>query len=148
MGGELAHDNCLVGTMFTRRNRKAVRVQFSGRVLTLTRSHQAYHPRARRRCTRITEMEIPFHPTTTPSYRKPHSPHHLGPYQDPGVSARSSKRHPPASACPATRYRRPLRPVFDHRLLRPSTGYHRRHWNCYSDVEGALGGHGSGRFMG
>jgi len=121
---------------------------FSARVLTLTRSHQAYNPCTRRRRTRITEMEIPFHATATPSHREPHSPHHLGPYQDPGVSAHTSKRHPPTPACPATGYRRPLRPVFGHRLLCPSTGHYRRHWNHFSDMEGALGSCGPGRFMG
>jgi len=115
---------------------------FFDRVLTLTRSHQAHHPRARRRCTRITEMEVPSHHTTTPSHREPRPPHHLGSHQDPGVSAYPPNSHPPVPSHPAAGHRRALRSVFDPRLPCPSAGHHRRYWNRYSDVEGALGGYG------
>lgn len=121
---------------------------FFGRVLTFTtHPYQAHHPRARRRGTCVAEMEVAFRFATASSHRKPYSPNRLRPCQDPGVGTRISKCNTPAHFCPAAGHRRVLHPVFDPRLPYPPTGHHRRHWNCPPDVEGTVGGYGSGRFM-
>ena len=122
---------------------------FFGRVhMLLTRLHQARHPCAHRCSTRLAEMEITFCFTTASGYWEPHSPHHLGSYQDPGVGTRTSKRHASAPFRPTAGHRRALHSIFDPRLPGPPTSHHRRNWNRYSDVEGTVGSRRSGGFMG
>ena len=113
---------------------------FSGRVLTfLARIHQARHSRASRRSTRLAKMEITSLFTTTPSHRKPYSPHRLGPYQDSGVSTFPSTCLAPTPPRPTARHRCSLHSVFDTRFCCPPTSHFCRHRNCCSDMEGAVG---------
>ena len=93
-------------------------------------------------------MEITFRFTTTSSHWEPYSPYHFGPYQDSGVGTHTSKYLPSAPFGSIPGHRRVLHSVFDPRLSGPPTGYHRRRWNCYSDMEGTMGCYRSGKLVG
>ena len=148
MGGELASDSCLVGTLSTGRDRKAVRVRyFFGRVLAyLTWVCQAHHPRACCCSTRLARMEITFRFATTSSHRKRYSSHHFGPSQDSGIGSSPSTGPAPSPLRPVASYRGALHSLLDYRFRRPPTGHYCHHRNYYSDLEGSMGDNRSGRF--